>query len=101
MDDDGPLLRVEVCHALPERVFLRELTVATGTSLHQAIVASGLLEQMPEVDISVLKVGVHGKLKPLDAAVREGDRIEVYRPLQADPKDARRRRAVKAARSKP
>ncbi len=100
MDDTDAALRVEVTFATPDRVFLQALRVAPGTSLHQAIVASGVLEQMPEVDLSVLKVGVHGKVKPLEAKVREGDRIEIYRPLVADPKDARRRRAVKATRSK-
>ncbi|MDO8305225.1 RnfH family protein [Herminiimonas sp.] len=98
---DQETVRVEVCYATPERVFLHELRVAPGTSLQQAIGACGLLQQLPGLDLGVLKVGVHGKLRPLDAAVREGDRIEIYRPLVADPKDARRRRAVKAARSKP
>lgn len=95
----GPGVRVQVCHAKPDAVFLRDLTVEPGTSLMQAIAGSGLLQQMPEVDLSVCNVGVHGKLKPLDAIVRDGDRIEIYRPLVADPKDARRRRAVKAAKA--
>jgi putative ubiquitin-RnfH superfamily antitoxin RatB of RatAB toxin-antitoxin module len=98
---DQDTVGVEVCYATPERVFLCELQVPPGTSLQQAIDACGLLQQLPELDLGDLKVGVHGKVRPLDAVVREGDRIEIYRPLLADPKDARRRRAVKAARSKP
>ncbi len=91
-------LRVQVCYTRPDSVFLRELDLPAGSTLQQAVLASGLLEQFPEIDLAAAKLGVHGKLRTLDAALREGDRIEVYRPLQADPKDARRRRAVKQGR---
>lgn len=93
-------LRVQVCYARPDLVFLEALTVKPGTTLQQVILASGLLERAPEIDLASAKLGIHGKLRALDALVREGDRIEIYRPLQADPKDARRRRAVKQGRSR-
>ena len=99
-DKDQPALSVQVCHALPDRIFLRDLRVKPGTSVQQAIVDSGLLEQMPGLDLAELKVGIHGKQKSLEVTVRDGDRIEVYRPLIADPKDARRRRAVRESRRK-
>jgi putative ubiquitin-RnfH superfamily antitoxin RatB of RatAB toxin-antitoxin module len=92
------LLTVQVCYARPDRQYLRELEVPAGTTLHQAIDSSGVVAEAPEIDLSVWRVGIHGKLKPLDTVLREGDRVEIYRPLTADPKEARRRRAVKRTR---
>ena len=92
-----PTIAVEVCHALPDAVFLRELEVEEGTTLQQAIERSGVLERFPALDLATCKVGIHGKVRPLDALLRPRDRIEIYRPLIADPKDARRRRAQKKA----
>ncbi|MFC7517477.1 RnfH family protein [Herbaspirillum sp. GCM10030257] len=93
-------LRIQVCYAKPEWQFLRELSVVPGTTIRDAIQVSGLLEEAPEIDLSTARVGVYGKLKELDALLREHDRVEVYRPLIADPKDARRRRAIKKERQK-
>lgn len=92
--------RIQVCYARPEWQFLRELCVAPGTTIRGAIRASGLLEEAPEIDLSTARVGVYGKLQELDAPLREHDRVEIYRPLIADPKDARRRRAIKKERRK-
>jgi len=89
---------VQVCYARPEWQFLRELNVAPGTTIRAAIKASGLLDEAPEIDLSTARAGVYGKLKELDALLREHDRVEIYRPLIADPKDARRRRAIKKER---
>ena len=86
-------IEVQVCHALPDSSFLRSLTVPAGTTLGQALEQSGLLQEMPGIDLAVNLVGIYGKKKSLDTVLREHDRIEVYRPLQADPKEARRRRA--------
>jgi putative ubiquitin-RnfH superfamily antitoxin RatB of RatAB toxin-antitoxin module len=86
-------IQVQVCHALPDGSFLRTLTVPAGTTIGQAVEQSGLLQAMPGIDLAVNMVGIYGKKKPLDTVLREHDRIEVYRPLQADPKEARRRRA--------
>ena len=87
-------IHVQVCYARPERQLLLELDVAPGTTIQQAIQQSGIVRQAPEIDISVLRVGIYGKLKPLDTVLREHDRVEIYRPLIADPKETRRRRAA-------
>ena len=89
---EGPDIEVQVCHAQPSSSFLLTLLVPAGTTIAQAIHASGVLARFPELDLAVNKVGVFGKLKTLETTVREGDRIEIYRALQADPKDSRRRR---------
>lgn len=93
-------MRVQVCYALPDRVFLRDLTVAPGTTVKDAVLASGVLNEFPNLALDDLKLGIFGKLRTLDTEVRDRDRIEIYRPLVADPKDARRRRAVKDSRRK-
>ncbi|MDB5797836.1 MAG: RnfH family protein [Paucimonas sp.] len=93
------LVEVEVCFARPDSVFLRTVTVSAGTTLLGAIEASGLPQAVPGLNLQDCKLGVYGKTKPAQALVRSGDRIEIYRPLLADPKDARRRRAVKATRA--
>jgi putative ubiquitin-RnfH superfamily antitoxin RatB of RatAB toxin-antitoxin module len=90
-------LRVTLCYATPTREILRELALAPGATIGQAIAASGLLAELPEIDLATCPVGIYGKKKPLDTVLREHDRIELYRPLVADPKDSRRRRAVKKA----
>ncbi|HEU4374944.1 MAG TPA: RnfH family protein [Telluria sp.] len=89
------LLTVTLCYATPAAEILRELRVAPGTTLGEAISASGLLAELPGFDLATDPVGIFGKKKPLDTLLREHDRIELYRPLVADPKDSRRRRAQK------
>ncbi len=84
---------VAVCYALPDASFLVQLEVAAGTTIVQAIAASGVLARFPEIDLARNKLGLFGKLKPADTVLRDGDRIEIYRPLQADPMESRRRRA--------
>lgn len=86
-------IAVQVCYALPDSAFLRSLRVPAGTTIEQAVAQSGLLQAVPGIDLAVNMVGIYGKRKPLDTVLREHDRVEVYRPLQADPKEARRRRA--------
>ena len=90
-------LRVQVCYATPARDILLELEVEQGTTIEQAIVRSGILAQVPGIDLSVQPVGIYSKKKALDTVLREHDRIEIYRPLVADPKDSRRKRAAKKA----
>ncbi len=94
----GMLIRIQVCHATPERQVLRELDVPVGTSLHDGIKRSGLLEEMHEIDLSCWRVGIYGKLKTLGTVLRDRDRIEIYRPLIADPMESRRKRADKKFR---
>ncbi|WP_151634889.1 RnfH family protein [Noviherbaspirillum aerium] len=91
-------ISVQVCYALPDRQFLKALRVQEGMTLRRAIELSDLLQVVPEIDIDTARVGIYGKLKTLDTVLRDHDRVEVYRPLIADPKDARRRRAGKKAR---
>ena len=86
-------IEVQVCYALPDSSFLRSLNVPAGTTIGQAVAQSGLLQAIPGIDLAINKVGIHGKRQPLATGLREHDRVEVYRPLQADPKEARRRRA--------
>lgn len=86
-------LAIQLCYARPDRQFLLDLTVAPGTTIQQAIQNSGIIQQAPEIDVTVWRVGLYGKLKTLDTVLREHDRIEIYRPLIADPKDTRRKRA--------
>ena len=91
-------IRIQVCYATPASQPLRTLTVAQGTTLHEAIKRSGLLEEFNEIDLSCCRVGIFGKLKTLDTVVRDRDRIEIYRPLIADPMDSRRKRATRIAK---
>jgi putative ubiquitin-RnfH superfamily antitoxin RatB of RatAB toxin-antitoxin module len=86
-------IAVQVCHATPDTAFLRDLRLDAGSTVRQAIEASGLLETVAGIDLASAAVGVYGKKKTLDTVLREHDRVEVYRPLLADPKEARRRRA--------
>lgn len=86
-------IKIQLCYARAAQQFLLDLSVPAGTTILQAIEASDLIRQAPEIDVSVLRVGIYGKLKTLDTVVRDGDRIEIYRPLIADPKESRRRRA--------
>lgn len=85
---------VTVAWAVPQQAVMRPVQVAPGTTIEQAIAASGLLQDIPEIDLAVHPVGIYGKKKPLDTVVRPLDRIEIYRPLVADPKESRRRRAA-------
>lgn len=95
MSETVALLHAQVCYVRPDRQFLLDVAVAQGTTLEQAVVQSGILGMAPEIDLASCKAGIYGKLKTLDTLLREHDRIEIYRPLTADPKDARRRRAGK------
>jgi putative ubiquitin-RnfH superfamily antitoxin RatB of RatAB toxin-antitoxin module len=91
----GDLIPVEVAYALPHQQAVLKLDVPQGTQLGQAIERSGILGRFPEIDLTQCRVGIYGKLSSLDAVLRPGDRIEIYRPLQADPKEVRRQRAAR------
>lgn len=90
---DPASIHIQICYARPGQQFLLEQTVPVGTTIQQAIQNSGIIQQAPEIDVSVWRVGIYGKLKTLDTVLREHDRVEIYRPLIADPKDTRRKRA--------
>ena len=86
-------IKIEVVYALPHEQTLLTVDVVQGTTLGDAIKLSGMLEKHPEIDLGTNKVGVFGKLSKLDLVLRDKDRIEIYRPLIADPKEVRRKRA--------
>lgn len=85
---------VEVAYALPHQQVILPVKVPEGATTEQAIMASGILAKFPEIDLSKNKVGIFGKLARLDTVLRERDRVEIYRPLIADPKEVRRQRAA-------
>ena len=87
-------MMVEVAYALPTQQVILPVKVRTGANAEAAIRASGVLAKFPEIDLAVNKIGVFGKLSKLDAELRPLDRVEIYRPLIADPKEVRRQRAA-------
>jgi putative ubiquitin-RnfH superfamily antitoxin RatB of RatAB toxin-antitoxin module len=88
------MINVEVSYALPQRQELVKVLLAEGASVGDAIEASGLLAKYPEIDLgSGNKVGVFAQLTRLDTVLRDRDRVEIYRPLIADPKAVRKKRA--------
>lgn len=88
-------IKVEVALGLPSRQAIVVLEVEAGESVARAVAASGLLQRFPEVDHADLVFAVYGSRVPADAPLRDGDRVEILRPLQVDPKEARRVRARK------
>ena len=86
-------INVEVVYALPDVHPLMQVRLAEGATVEAAIRASGVLEAFPEIDLTKNKVGIFSKLVKLDEIVRDKDRVEIYRPLIADPKEVRRKRA--------
>jgi putative ubiquitin-RnfH superfamily antitoxin RatB of RatAB toxin-antitoxin module len=97
-DRKGRTLRVEIVYALRKRQALIALEVEDGTTAGQAIENSGILRQFPQIDPATSKVGVFGRVVPLDTPLRNGDRVEIYRPLEVDPKEARRARAKRSSK---
>lgn len=89
------MVNVEVVYAKPEHQVIVTVAMQEGATVEAAIKASGMLEIFPEIALSELKAGIFGVTCKLDQTVREGDRIEIYRPLVHDPKEARRQRALK------
>lgn len=88
-------IRVEVAYALPQKQYLFELDVPEGATAEQAIHASPLLHEEP--GLVIRQVGIFSRPVTLDTVLREGDRVEVYRPLKADPRE-RRRKEVESQR---
>ncbi len=87
-------INVEVCYALSGKQELAKLKLAEGSTLLQALELSGLLAKYPEIDIKKNKFGIWNKLSKPDATLRDKDRVEIYRPLIADPKEVRKQRAA-------
>ncbi|QEQ95609.1 RnfH family protein [Neptunomonas concharum] len=93
---DNPI-NVEVAFALPKQQRIVALQVEEGTTAYQAVIASGICQQFPQIDAEADPMGIFGKAikDPKDTVLREGQRVEIYRPLIADPKEARAKRAAK------
>ena len=86
-------INIEVVYALPHEQTLLKKSVPAGTTVADALQASGILQKHPELNLATSKLGIFGKLTKGDAVLRDKDRIEIYRPLIADPKEVRRKRA--------
>lgn len=92
---------IEIAYALPHQQVLLKLEVPVGATAEDAVRSSGVLAQFPEIDlINKNKVGIFSKLVQLDTVLRDKDRVEIYRPLIADPKEIRRQRAKSGKRVK-
>jgi uncharacterized protein len=98
MDDkvreDKELVEIEVAYAKPEEQVIVTVNVPLGATVGQALFLSGLLERFPEINRTEPIVGIFGATCKLDQTVKQGDRVEIYRPLIHDPKEARRQRAL-------
>lgn len=90
---EGDLIRVEVAYAKPDEQLILAVNLPRSASPAEAVAASLIAEKFPEIQLDNLALGVFGKAITAKYQLREGDRIEIYRPLIADPKEARRRRA--------
>lgn len=94
------MIAVQVCFAAADRQILRDLAVAEGTTLIEAIRLSGIEAEIncaaQQGNLDHPRAGIYGKQKSPDTVLRDGDRVEIYRPLRADPKEARRRRVKKS-----
>ena len=88
------LIDIEVAYAQPDKQTIIALQVAKETSIADAIIQSKILDQYPEIDLDTQKLGIFGKAIKKDTTLYAGDRIEIYRPLIADPKEVRRKRAA-------
>lgn len=87
-------LKIEIAYALPDRYFLKTLHMEQGTTVQTAILQSGILHQFSEIDLRENKIGIFSRPAKLTDVLENGDRIEIYRPLLADPKEIRRKRAA-------
>jgi uncharacterized protein len=92
----GRSIRVEVVYALHDKQALIALDLEESSTVEQAIERSGILSEFPEIALASGHVGVFGRRVRLDAVLRDGDRVEIYRPLIADPKEIRRRRSKRS-----
>lgn len=93
-------IAVEVAYALPQKQYLQRVTLDEGATVEQAIQESGLLMLRDDIDLSKNKVGIYSRPAKLQDVVNDGDRVEIYRPLIADPKELRRQRAEKSGHNK-
>lgn len=88
-------IRVEIVYAMPECQTVKQVLLPAGSRVRTAIQQSGVLEEFPGIDLHTSPIGIYGERADLDRVLTDGERVEIYRPLQADPKESRRRRAKK------
>lgn len=93
-------MKFEVAYGLMSEQVLLNVEAESPLTVQQAIEASGVLQRFPDIDLAKNKVGVFGKAAKLDALLGDGDRVEIYRPLIADPKEARKKRAAEGKKMK-
>ncbi len=96
INEKSDTLQIEVVYGVPDKQTILVITIAPNTSVEQAIIESGILALYKEIDLSKNKVGIWNRAAKLTDELEDGDRIEIYRPLLADPKEVRKRRAEKA-----
>ena len=97
---DSEMITVEVAYARPDEQVIIPLEAEAGITLEQAIQKSAVLERFPEIELGKNKVGIFAKLAKLNTPLKAGDRVEIYRPLIADPKEVRRKREAEGKRMK-
>lgn len=97
--ESNDLISVEVAYALPDEQEIIQLKVKSEATIKAIILQSGILERFPEIDLDTSKVGIFSKLAKYTDTLHDGDRIEIYRPLIADPKEVRKQRALKKAQA--
>jgi hypothetical protein len=93
-------IMIEVSYALPKKQVIIPVLVSKDISVKEAIELSGILKKFDEIDLNFNQVGIFGKLTTLDMILRDKDRVEIYRPLIADPKEIRRKRAAEGKEMK-
>ena len=93
-DSNTPKIRVEVAYATPDKQTLLSIEVPTACTVAEAIGLSAIREQFPEIGMDPGVVGIFSRKVPLDHVLRDGDRVEIYRPLICDPKEMRKQRAL-------
>ena len=97
----APLLEITVIYALPEHQFCQSVAMPPGSTVRDALLASGVLQAFSEIDLETAPVGIFSRRVELDAEVTDGDRVEIYRPLQLSPAEARRLRAKRKKVNRP
>ena len=93
-------INVEVAYAMPEKQIIRAVNVDAGTTIGAAIVQSGIMMDFSDLELEDAKVGIFGKAAVMTTVLSDGDRVEIYRPLIADPKEVRRKRAAEGKKMK-
>ena len=96
---DVELVSVTVVFALPEKQYVKALTLRCGATVQDAIDKSAISSEVEGLKVDAKMVGIFGSKVPLDQVLQQGDRVEIYRPLIADPKEVRRQRAIRQAQT--